>query len=191
MDRPRRDSPLAIGLTGPNAAGKSEVGSHLTRRGFAYHSLSDIVREEADRRGLDHSRLSLIEVGNDLRRAGGPAILAVRIRARLGTRDAIDSIRNPAEVEELRGLPHFHLLGIDAPAEVRFERARLRGRVGDGDTLEQFRQREEMENAADPASQQLRATLALADTRLVNEGTLADLQQGLDRILREWGLPDD
>ena len=186
MAPPRRETSLAVGLTGPNAAGKSEVAAHLVRRGFTYHSLSDVVRAEADRRGLDPTRLHLIEIGNDLRRREGPASLAVRIRSRLGNRDVIDSIRNPAEVEKLRGLPDFHLLGVDAPVEVRFERSRRRGRLGDGDTLDEFRRREEIENTLDPAAQQLRATLELADAVLRNEGSLDELCGHVDRLLHDW-----
>jgi dephospho-CoA kinase len=176
-----------IGLTGPNAAGKSAVADHLVDRGFAYHSLSDIVREEADRRGLDHTRVHLIAVGNDLRRGEGPAALAARIRTRVGRRDVIDSIRNPAEVTELRKLPGFHLLGIDAPVKLRFERAVRRGRAGDGETLEEFRGREEDENSSDPAAQQLKATFALADVRVANDGTLEHLRGQVDRLLERWG----
>ncbi len=177
---------LIVGLTGPNASGKSEVAAHLQRLGFACHSLSDIVREEASARGLDHSRVHLIAVGNDLRRAGGPGVLASRIRSRLAERDVVDSIRNPAEVEELRRVPGFHLLGLDASVELRFERSRRRARLGDGACLEDFIAKEEAENTADPAAQQLRATLQLADTILVNDGELQSLLDGIDRILSEW-----
>lgn len=78
-----RSIDLVIGLTGPNAAGKGEVASVLVERGFVYHSLSDVVREEATARGLDHSRENLIRVGNDLRARFGPGVLAERIAARI------------------------------------------------------------------------------------------------------------
>jgi len=177
---------LIVGLTGPNASGKSEVAGHLKRLGFACHSLSDIVREEAGARGLAHSREHLIAVGNELRRAGGPGVLASRIRSRLAQRDVVDSIRNPAEVEELRREPGFHLLGLDASVELRFQRSRLRGRLGDGTSLDDFMATEEAENTTDPAAQQLRATLRMADVTLVNDGELPSLLQQVDRILSQW-----
>lgn len=175
-----------VGLTGPNASGKSEVAAHLGRRGFAYHSLSDVVREEAARRGLPAERVHLIATGNDLRRREGPATLALRIAGRLQGRDVVDSIRNPAEVTALRALPGFRLLGVDAPVEVRFERAQRRARAGDGDTLAEFTRREAQENTADPSAQQLQATLELADARLVNNGSLADLFHAVDDLLAVW-----
>ena len=169
-ERPANPPPL-IGLTGPNASGKGEVAALLATRGYALHSLSDIVRDEASRRGLTHAREDLIRVGNDLRAEGGAGALAERMLSRLRGRDVVDSIRNPGEVAVLRRVPGFLLLGVDAPPEVRFARARTRGRVGDGETAEEFRRREEKENSTDPARQQLRATLA-------------DLAAALDRVLR-------
>ena len=179
-------SRLILGLTGPNASGKSEVALHLQTAGFASHSLSDIVREEATLRGLDHSRKNLIAVGNELRRAEGPGVLAARIVSRLGERDVVDSIRNPSEVAELRRLSGFYLIGLDAPVELRYQRARRRGRLGDGDTLADFIVREEAENTSDPAAQQLRATLGLADVVVRNEGEIGALLERIDQLVTGW-----
>jgi len=176
-------SPLIVGLTGPNAAGKGEAAACLVRRGFAYHSLSDVVREEATARGLTHERENLIAVGNQLRSARGAGALATMVVPRLGHRDVVDSIRNPQEVAALRQVRGFVLVGVTAPAWLRFERARARGRVGDGETREEFSRREEMENSLSPDEQQLRATLALTDHLIENSGTLADLDAAIGRLL--------
>jgi dephospho-CoA kinase len=178
---------LVIGLTGPNAAGKGETANLLVRRGFLYHSLSDVVREEATARGLTHSRDDLVAVGNALRAAGGAGILAERIIPQLGRRDIVDSIRNPAEAIALRKAEGFVLVGITAPVAVRFERARSRARLGEGETLEEFRSREERENSTDPLRQQLAATLALADRVIENSSSLDALQDRIDSLLKELG----
>jgi dephospho-CoA kinase len=141
------------------------------------------VRDEARRRGLGEGRADLIRVGNLLRREEGAGALARRILSRLGTRDVVDSIRNPAEVEVLRELPRFVLVGVDAPVECRFARSTARRRPGDPETLEEFLARERQENTDDPAAQQLRATLALADERLENAGDLGQLQREVDRLV--------
>lgn len=189
-----------VGLTGPNAAGKGEVANILRARGFAYHSLSDVVREEATARGLDHTRENLIRIGNELRAAHGPGALAERIVAKIvgaeggarqeqvgagsspwlihvppGANAIVDSIRNPAEVTVLRRLAGFVLVGVNAPIDVRFERSRRRARAGDGTTLEEFARKESLENSTDPVAQQLTQTFMLADVVLDNSGTLADL----------------
>ena len=41
-----RSKIIVVGLTGPNASGKGEVSRYLKKKGFAYHSLSDIIRDE-------------------------------------------------------------------------------------------------------------------------------------------------
>ncbi len=176
-------------MTGANASGKGEVAGWLAARGFRIHSLSDAVRQEARALGLSTSREDLIRVGNDMRRREGPGVLALRTLASIGHRDVVDSIRNPAEVQVLRTLPRFVLLGIWAPESLRFDRALDRARPGDPTTLEEFRRREEDENAADPASQQLALTFALADRIVSNAGDRAALSRELTAVLA--ALTDD
>ncbi len=174
---------MILGLTGPNAAGKGEVASHLERCGFKLHSLSDIVREEAARQGFPPEREHLIRVGNDLRRELGAGALATRILSRLGQRDVVDSIRNPAEVAVLREREDFVLLGITAQPETRFRRSLERGRPGDPETFEVFQARERQENSSDPGAQQLGATFELADHVLCNNGDLDGLGSAVDDLL--------
>lgn len=174
---------LILGITGANAAGKGEIALYLSRRGFTSHSLSDVIRDEAAARGFPPEREHLIRVGNELREEGGAGVLAERILPRLGPRTVVDSIRNPSEVAVLRRLPGFVLIGIRAPFEVRFRRARRRARPGDPETPEEFRRREEQENSADPRAQQLKATFELADHVVENGGDLSELHRALDRLL--------
>jgi dephospho-CoA kinase len=178
---------LVIGLTGPNAAGKGEVASYLERKGFRIHSLSDIVREAAAASGLSAEREHLIRIGNELRRDAGAGILAQRILPRLGDRDVVDSIRNPAEVAVLRSVPGFVLVGVRAPAELRFQRSLGRARAGDPGTLERFLAREREENAQEPHAQQLEATFRLADHVVENNGGLDRLHRRIDAILDACG----
>lgn len=181
--------PLILGLTGPNACGKGEVSAYLVaRHNFAAHSLSDIVREEAAARGLPPEREHLIRIGQELRRAHGPGVLAERLLPRLGSRDVVDSVRAPAEVEVLRaGRPEFRLLAVDAPVETRWERAVSRARAGDETLdLETFRSQEALENRDDPASQQILRAMELADARLLNDGPLERLHNRLEELLAKW-----
>ncbi len=178
---------IVLGVTGPNAAGKGEVSAYLGTLGFAVHSLSDIVREEAALRGLKPEREHLIRIGTLLREQGGPGVLAERMIPRLGARDVVDSIRNPAEVAALRRVNGFVLIGVDAPDLLRFERSRVRARPGDPESFAQFAARERQENSANPAGQQLRATFALADRVLHNKGDLPALQLSVDSLLHEFG----
>ena len=178
---------LVLGITGPNAAGKGEVSGILAARGFATHSLSDVVREEAAARGLPPEREHLIRIGTELRREGGAGVLAQRLMPKIGGRDVVDSIRNPAEVAVLRTLPRFVLLGVEAEPRLRFERSRHRARPGDPETFEAFLARERQENSADPAGQQLAATFDLADHVIANDGDLDALRRRVDQLLATLG----
>ena len=179
---------LVVGLTGPNASGKGEVARFLSERGFTVHSLSDVVRDEASALGLEHTRDNLIAVGVRHRERDGPGVLARRIVPRLGARSVVDSIRGPAEVEVLRSLPRFALLGIDAPVGIRFQRSLVRGRTGDGETLDEFRLKEERENSATETGQQLRRTFELADGVVRNDGTLELLHRRTREALEMLGI---
>jgi len=175
---------LIIGLTGPNAAGKGEAAAALRALGFTYHSLSDAVREAALQRGRTTGRDDLILTGNELRREGGAGILAELTLPKLGERDLVDSIRNPAEVAVLRRVPGFFLLGVTALPEVRFERARRRQGRGDAvASLQSFLDKEAEENTADPAAQQLGATFALADRIITNDGSIEELHQSIRALV--------
>ena len=176
--------PRLIGLTGTNSAGKGEVAAHLVSRGYAFHSLSDVLREELAARGFETSRDNLILVGNELRADSGADILARRIMDRLAAGPAvIDSIRNPREVEFFRGTGEFILLAVDAPIETRFERARARGRNESASTLEEFRAKEQVEMDGGEGRQQLRECMAMADRLIVNDGSLDDLRRKIEEAL--------
>jgi len=172
-----------IGLTGTNGAGKGEAAAYLVSRGYAYASLSDVIREGLRAEGREPSRDNLIAKGNALRRDHGPDILARIVLETIAGRTVIDSIRNPSEVAALRRQDGFVLLAIDAPPALRFERVRKRGRDESAVSLEAFLAKEDEERGRDPEAQQLDACLALADIRIWNDGTIAELHRRLEEIL--------
>lgn len=175
--------PSLIGLTGTNGAGKGEAAAFLVRLGYAYLSLSDILREELSARGLEESRDNLIRIGNELREKSGPDVLARRTGEKISGPTVIDSIRNPKEIEFFRTLEGFILLAVDAPIEIRYERARTRGRDESAATLEDFRKKEEMEMTGNESAQQLARCMVLADRLIINDGTLDDLHRRLEESL--------
>ena len=176
---------MIIGLTGKYAAGKGTAAEVLMELGYAYHSLSDILRDELKKRGVPESREALLAVGNELRQADGPGALAKRLLPQLETGlHLVDSIRNPLEVVELRTLPKFVLIGIDADSRVRFERLRSRNRQGDPETWEKFVELESRElESDDPAAQQLLRTYELSDHVLNNDGSLDELRSAMMTLL--------
>jgi dCMP deaminase len=165
---------MIVGLTGRNAAGKGVAAEFLKSRGFAYHSLSDVIREEVRRRGLELTRDALIATGRELRARHGTGYLAEQILERLepGQNYVVDSFRHEDEVAVFRRVSDFHLLAVRADPEVRFERIRKRGRENDPQTFPAFQELEQKESTSLQAEgQNLTATEALADHVLENNGT--------------------
>ena len=178
---------MIIGLTGKNAAGKGELAEHLKSKGFAYFSLSDALRDEATKQGLDHSRDVLIKLGTEMREKLGNAILAVKINEKirqLQNKDiVVDSIRNPGEIEELRKNNNLILIGVHTDSKIRFERLVRRGRVGDSKTFEEFLEHEKKENNNEGSGQQLDRCMGMADKIINSDGSIEEANKDLDSYL--------
>ncbi|MBN2264897.1 MAG: AAA family ATPase [Candidatus Aminicenantes bacterium] len=179
-----RKRPRLIGLTGTNGAGKGEAAAYFEAKGYARFSLSDVIRDEIERRGETESRDALIRTGNELRERFGADVLARRTMAKVkpGERAVIDSIRNPDEIAYLRRQEGFVLLAVDAPIETRFARAAARGRDESAADLEAFRRKEDEERRGRATGQQLEACLAAADDIIVNDGTLEEFHRRLEEV---------
>jgi dCMP deaminase len=177
---------MIIGLTGRNAGGKGSAAEFLKNRGFSFYSLSDVIREEVRRRGLDLTRDILIATGRELRARHGTGYLAERIFERLepGMNYVVDSFRHEDEVAVFRKASDFHLLAIQASPEIRFERIKKRGRENDPRTLAEFQKLEQAESTSLQAEgQNLTATETLADQTVENNGTLEEFQAKLADLI--------
>ncbi|MGH9488560.1 MAG: deaminase [Terriglobales bacterium] len=180
---------MLLGLTGTNGSGKTTLAELLRAAGFYYLSLSDEIRAELEKSGLPSTRENLIACGNRLRREFGRDVLAVRTRARISAERnyVIDSIRHPDEVAALRQLGGFHLLHVDAPVALRYQRARARGDARTPANFEQFVELEQQELAgADPEAQNLAACAALADAVVVNDGDREQFRLRAEALVRGW-----
>ncbi|MSR77672.1 MAG: hypothetical protein EXS63_05540 [Candidatus Omnitrophica bacterium] len=177
---------MIIGLTGKNGSGKGEVARYLEERGFHYYSLSDVLREAAQKEGLEVTRENLIEIGNRLRSERGPGVLAEAIFSRLDPEKhyIVDSIRHPSEVEVFRRRRDFFLAQVKAPQRLRFERIKQRAREKDPITFEEFVAVEEKEGvSSERAHQQLDKTITLADIVFDNAGPLKMLHEQVKEVL--------
>lgn len=176
--------PLIIGLTGTNASGKGVVADILKKRGFSYHSLSDVIRDDLSAKDIAPTRENMIKRGNELRSSFGPAALAKEIGPRITSpRAVIDSIRNLHEVEELKKLDNFKLVSVDAPLEIRYKRAQKRGRIENAANLEQFKAMEEREKSQDDTAQQIDKCMKVADHTIINDGTIEELEKKIDDLI--------
>jgi len=186
---------MIIGLSGPNASGKGEVAKYLQSKGYQVYSLSDVLREEAKKIGLDQSRKTLINFGYQLRKKYGEGILVKKVDQQIHQQGihpegniVVDSIRNPGEIKELRKIANKKkviILGIDAPERLRYERLLKRGRLGDLKNFPEFVQAEKRENSEKKYAQQISKCIQLADKIIINKGSLKQLQQKIDDFLKE------
>ncbi|MEA3272890.1 MAG: AAA family ATPase [Patescibacteria group bacterium] len=182
---------MIIGLTGTFAAGKDTVANYLKNKGFFYTSLSDFIREECDRRSISKNLDNLIKTANELRVLHGSnylAKLALEKIKNTNTKKAlVVSIRNLEEYRELRKNPDFKLIAIDAPIELRYQRAINRGGDKDQISFEKFKMLEEKEMASPKENEmQMRPIIKSANYIINNESTVDELYKKVDGILEKF-----
>lgn len=181
---------MIIGLTGTLAAGKGTVAEYLIGRGFQYYSLSDELRLLLREKGIPATRDNLTKAGNELRRKYGPHFLAElaikRLRGAPSVASAVvDSIRNPGEINALRELKDFYMVSVDAPVDIRYERARKRNSERDPKTFSEFLVQEKREMAGKDTDQQLAACIKAADFTILNDGDYKKLYKEIEKVLEQ------
>ena len=186
---------IVVGLVGSMVCGKDFLAAFLETLGFVHLSLSDRVREEADRRGLVRERSTLQNIGNDLRAVFGAQVLGERTVAMIPNEAGlivISGIRNPGEIDFLKRALNITIVGVDAPAELRLkwylERAKKRGE--DRATESDFRRANarDMGEGESINGQQGATCIALADFVVSNDGTDKFLGESLEFLRTKFGL---
>ena len=124
-------------LLGYPGSGKGELSKILGRRVTRAKGWvsSDIIHEEARRRGLQEIPANLSLVGRELQ-AAEPGVVGKRIAAKImqsrARRHVIDGLRTVDDVEAVRKLfPHAVLVKVHVPTDLRHQRMLLRGRLGE------------------------------------------------------------
>jgi len=179
----KKNNTKLIGLTGTNGSGKGEAAIFFKKNGYDYLSLSDIIRDELRKENHDVSRDNMIKMGNHLRETHGPDILARLAMKKVRGNSVIDSIRNPKEVECLRSQENFVLLAILAPASLRYERVKKRGRDESASSLKEFIEKEAEEMSKGEKEQQLHSCIKMADYKIFNNGSIEDFHKKLEDFL--------
>lgn len=142
-----------IGLSGTNGSGKDTVGKVLAEyHNYFFVSVSDLLREEAARRGLAPSRENTRVVSAEWRRKHGLGVLvdrAIEVYEAVGGNQkyaglVIANFRNPGEADRVHELGGT-MIWVDADPHVRYERIQKNGAqrgadraVDDQKTFEQF-----------------------------------------------------
>lgn len=130
-DKKARCLPFVVGISGPIAAGKTTVGRHLEKLGFAYTRFSLVIDDLIEERGLPKNRHTRQELGTEMHERGRQAALAAQTLLRVADANLIvvDGLRFPedhAYFFERVGFNFCHIF-VDADYDVR--RSRYYGRT--------------------------------------------------------------
>ncbi|MCS7109562.1 MAG: AAA family ATPase [Candidatus Micrarchaeota archaeon] len=204
---------IYVGLSGTMLSGKGLIREIIKKNFKTYDiGLSDILREEADRRGIEKTRDNLRDLADSLRLSNGPGILAelaIKKIQELGEKVLeyevviIDSIRNPWEVEALMQTfkRYFYLIFVDADVRIRYKRALERKREGeeymDFDTFKKMDE-EEFFGREDRKIEEkgeyggiidygvnLNACLRKSNARILNEGSKEEVEEKVLSLIRK------
>ncbi|MFT4311008.1 MAG: AAA family ATPase [Candidatus Woesearchaeota archaeon] len=132
---------MIIGVTGYKASGKDTLVNFFEEKGFKHISLSDYLRKILQSKGLDVTRENLTKLGSRLREEKGDnylASLALKEFENSSEKIIISSIGRVAEIKELKKIPGFKLIFVDADEKIRFQRASKRQRESEHSSFEEF-----------------------------------------------------
>jgi dephospho-CoA kinase len=199
---------MVVGVTGRNGAGKGAVVEFLSKFcGFRHFSARAYIAETLASEGLEPTRKNLRRKGNALREAFGrshvaDALLERMLEATSGktSLSVLESVRHPDEVASLRDKAavgertnagsengegfQFLLLAVSTRPRTRYERMVLRKSPTDaGLDYATFLLDDALEENGEGGNASLRATLALADMTITNNGTIEDLRRRLRGVL--------
>lgn len=181
-----------IGVVGPIASGKSVLVDRLIDLGFINLRVSSEIKDIATKEGIPLERGPLQDLGDRLRRDHGEGYLAEQLVKRIepGKNYVIDSIRNPGEIDVLRKVEGFMLVGFDAPIERRIDWIVKRQKKGDPKTREEIISMEARDRGEgqDGAGQQVWKCYEGSEKKLYNDKELKDIQYQVDDFLKEVGV---
>ena len=176
-----------LGLTGLIASGKEVAKKYIEEKyGASSYRFSTMLRDILNRLYLPVTRENLQLLSLDLRQRFGGDTLA-RVIAQDALKDQgeiviVEGIRRLDDIKELRHLPNFHLISIDADPKKRYDRVIKRNEnVGDAEkSFEQFLLEERRESEAE-----IPRVISEASYHLDNNGSLEDLHKQIDDIIKQ------
>ncbi len=179
---------MIIGLTGTLSSGKGVVSDFLGEKGFVYLSLSNELRELAQKERITITRKNLQDLGNEYREKYGVGFLAEQINKRIKREElknvVVDGIRNPGEVSVLKKYKDFFLVSVDAPKEVRFKRMVERDRESDPKTWEGFIlvDNRDLGIGEIETGQAVEKCMGFSDYTLINDGNLEEIKSKIEDL---------
>ncbi len=180
---------MIVGITGKRLSGKSAVAGYL-RKGYGFRVLcftEDLLKPILEKRKEPVNRMSLIELGMEIRKKRGSRDALARLLARKISKGkyAIAGIRFPEEASFFRKKfgKDFILIAVEASEKTRFRRAGANMRFKDVISMRDFLEVEKL-----PTERVIPKTMKLADFSVGNDGARKGLEREIDRLMKDLGI---
>lgn len=170
-----------IVVTGMPASGKNIVARYAQMHRYPHISTGDFVRAEILKRGCQGDPETSAVLSTQLRGADGLGVTRMAIEKVLQQKADIaflEGVRSWPEIELIRSKVSCLLVAVVAPKSIRLDRVKQRGR--EDDSADHFEDRDQREIQYGVA-----VCVALADHYILNNGTLDNALEQLDRIVQE------
>lgn len=172
-------------IAGMPGSGKTTVAKVIGEHGFTVVSMGDVLREEAEARGLGKDISTMSRFMVELRKELGDDAVARLVDKRTieakGEVIVVDGVRSMREVEYFKSRGYrITLLGVLSPKDLRYSRLIRRKRSDDPKMLIELEERDKTE-----LSVGLGEALALSDFYIVNDGSLEDLKKAIGNKLQK------
>lgn len=166
-------------ITGMPGSGKTSVAKIIGEHGFPIIFMGDVVRKEAEARGIGGGMMEMSKFMVELRKELGEEAVAKLTYDEVEEVDGeivvVDGIRSPKEVEYFKSKCHEAILvGVLAPLGLRYNRLSNRNRIDDPKTIKELEGRDMVELQVG-----LGEAIALSDIYILNEGDLEDLRRAV------------
>jgi len=178
---------IIIGLAGEAASGKGTVSKYLQEKyGARVYRFSDFLRATLNVWHLEINRKNLANLSLIMRNGFGEDVFSRALAQEISKSEnkviVFDGIRRASDIEYIKTIEGFGFVYVETSLEKRYERISNRGENLDDNTktFEQFKKDHELET-----EKGIRELKNHADIVIENNGTLEDLQQKIDELVRK------
>ena len=174
-----------IAFTGMPFSGKSEAVKIAKDMNIPVIRMGDMIWKETKNRGLTLSDNNVGKIADSMRKQHGMDIWAKKTLKKIRllkdiNKIVIDGVRNIEEIEvfEKELGKDFLLIAVQVGDDIRYKRAKNRGREDDSINLNLIKKRDKRE-----LSWGIGNVIASAEIVVSNEGTLEEFKQKIQKIL--------
>lgn len=172
-------------IVGMPGAGKDIARLYAERKGIPYIATGDLVRAEAEKRGIKADGESMAQLSDELRGEDGLGVTRRAIEKALATGEEmvfLEGMRSWPEVELIRKKVNCTVIAFLAPRHLRRERIISRRRSDDSPDLFEARDLREINYGAC-------VPIALADRYILNDSTIDYALGELEKIVSTQEAP--